>query len=221
MTPAKVDKVALTARNRSTRARSLIREVPLQADGCEIGVLEERPIESTSRRKYIRYERWLGPGDIATVADRGRSDEVGREGGREELARELDPRRHGPSARGLFVDPGHRQVVRLGGSGAHGVAAKEAAGKGAVQGIGQLQVPMADQPSRVGFPSAQALAPAVPTEKRQIRPGGSPSAPRCGRGSSAPPNQYSSNARRAVARAPGRPTRGPGRRGMSPPRACT
>jgi hypothetical protein len=72
-------------------------------------------------------------------------DEARGVGGGEELAGELDARGHGPPAGALLADPGDHGVA----GDVRAVAGEQVgAGEGAVERVGELQVPVADRAAR-------------------------------------------------------------------------
>jgi hypothetical protein len=90
----------------------------------------------------------VGQGVVRDRRDRERpgvadaDHEAGGVGGGQELAGELDARGHGPAAGALLADPGDHGVA----ADVRAVAGEQVgAGEGAVERVGQLEVPVADR----------------------------------------------------------------------------
>src|SRR5208337_3533418 len=161
--PSEVYEVALATETECRESTEAVLEItPPKAHGREVGVLKKCAFESNTAKEVheIGECRFAHPGERERPRVAVRRNEARSVGRREMFARKLDPGRHVPVPGRLLTDPGDGKVVRDGRAGARVTGDKKRAGEGAVEGVRELDVPVADEPPRVRvhlLPRAEGL----------------------------------------------------------------
>ncbi len=150
--PTEVDEVPLAAEpERGQAPEPVFEQGALETDRREVRVLEERAREVNAAEEIheVGQREIADPGELERPGVADRADEARAVGGGEELARELDPRRHVPPPGVLFGHPGHGEVVGHRRPGARVAGHEKRPRERTVERVGELDVPVADEPPRV------------------------------------------------------------------------